>query len=223
MPVTDFKTLPARAWLALLAVTLAACSATRPQAENTEGLAPVEPAAYRWAWVRPGADLARYDQVVLAEPEVRFRDHWQRDYNRSQRELIAQLDDADVAGIRARLIVATRQAFEKELTEAGIDLVARPGPGSLLAEVELLDVDIHAPDVLTPGLREVYVESAGEMTLSLTLRDGASGEVLYRAVERREDPRMAWPQRQTAVENYAAALRILGSWGHALAGLLRPA
>lgn len=223
MPTHETTALPTRTLLVLLTIMLTACSSTRPQAENTEGLAPVESAPYRWAWVQPGADLSRYQRVVLAEPEVRFRDNWQRDYNRSQRDLVARLDDTDVAEIRARLIVATRQAFEKELTEAEIDVVTRAGPGVLVAEIELQDVDIHAPDLLTPGLREVYVESAGEMTLSLTLRDGASGDVLYRAIERREDPRMAWPQRQTAVENYAAALRILGAWGHALAGLLRPA
>lgn len=221
---TSLSTTPhARTLLVIAAIALASCSAARPQADNIDGLAPVEPAPYRWAWARPGTNLAAYDRVMLTEPEVQFRDNWQRDYNRSQRDLGARLDDTDVAEIRARLIVATRQAFEHQLDDAGVDRVSRAGPGALVVEIDLLDVDVHAPDVLTPGLREVYVESAGEMTLSLTLRDGGTGDIVYRAIERREDPRMAWPQRQTRVENYAAAVRILGAWGHALAELLRPA
>jgi len=60
---------------------------------------------------------------------------------------------------------------------------------------------INAPDTNDPGISKSYTTSAGRMTLVLEARDGPTGQLLARAVDKREDDnfggRLTWTNSTT--------------------------
>jgi hypothetical protein len=160
-----------------------------------EGLLAVENAEVGFAAIRPGVDLARYDELLLLPVAFKFKE--------GSRELSeAQLDD-----MRRWF----RADFSRQLQEKGsYNLVDHPGPSALLVRAALIDIEVTAP----PGQGDdVVIREAGEVTLVAEFRDSQTGELLARAADRRRIEMVGGtPYQSTAVTNIANTRRLFRQW-----------
>ena len=63
---------------------------------SEDGLTRVKHKTVDAAYFDTQADLSQYRQVVIGEIDVEFRKNWQRDQNRSRRDIQQQITDADM-------------------------------------------------------------------------------------------------------------------------------
>lgn len=168
------------------------------------------------AWVKPGADFSGYERILLLEPYVAFRKGWEADQRRNS---INRVSPRDVERMKADLAELFRDVFVEVLDmEGGYPVVNEAGLDVLLLRPAIVDLDVTAPDLPSAGRSYNFAASAGAATLYLELFDSVSGEILARALDRKEDDQPGgFMQWQTSVANRAAAKKILGEW----AGLLR--
>ena len=85
-----------------------------------------------------------------------------------------------------RLLVrpgADLASYRKVMLDS-VEVAWRPGPGVLRLTPKLRDFYVNAPSKTAPGVQP-YTVYAGEATLELEARDGASGELLAKVVDRR--------------------------------------
>jgi hypothetical protein len=170
------------------------------------------------AYVKPGADFSRYDQFMILDCYIAFKNDWQKDYNRDQLSLSSRVTDKDMERIRNDMAEAFRQVFVEELTEnEGYEVVDAPAANVLLIRPAIIDLEATAPDTKSAGRSYTFVDSAGAATLFIELYDSVSGEVLARAVDRKADRNHSTIQWATRASNRTDAKRILREW----AGWLR--
>ena len=70
------------------------------------------------------------------------------------------------------------------------------------------------PDIIGRG--DIYLSSVGEITLILEALDSQSGEVIFRAVERRALDRGGTAMRSSSVTTLAEVRRVLRRWATTL-------
>ncbi len=64
------------------------------------------------------------------------------------------------------------------MTEKGFPVVDEAGPDVLLLRPALINVDVAAPDIMTAGMQNTYVRSAGAMTLYMEMYDSATSTLI---------------------------------------------
>ncbi len=108
------------------------------------------------------------------------------------------------------------QVFADVLEKGGYSIVTKPGEDVLLVRPYIFDLDIAAPDLMSPGRITTFTESAGSAKLFLELYDSITGQILFQSFDKR---RARWTglARTNSVTNRAHAIRGLKYW----AGLLR--
>jgi hypothetical protein len=199
---------------AVLALAAAPSLAARekPPEVSPEGLHLVKSSRDRLVYVRPGATLAQYKRVAILDCQVEFKKDWERDFNDSQVGLQDRVTDDDVNRMKTALADEFKKVFTDELQNKGgyqvVDVVA---PDVLLLRPALINVDVYAPDLQTPGFTRTVVRSAGQMTLFLELWDPSNKTLLARVMDAEEDPN-SMPQVASSVSNRSAADRILREW-----------
>ena len=208
--------------LALLSVVIALGVASpltakeKPPEVTPEGLHLKKSTKTRLVYVRPGASLAQYRRVAILECLVEFEKDWQRDYNRSTVGLEGKVSDADVERMKTGLAAEFKKVFTEELsTKGGYEVVDVAAPDVLLLRPALINVEVYAPDLMTPGITRTVVRSAGQMTLFLELWDPTSKTLLARVIDAEADS-SGVPQVASGVSNKSAADRILRDWGREL-------
>jgi hypothetical protein len=198
---------------------LSACTTPAPQ-ETHDGLRLQADSKFQQLYLLPDADLSSYTALGLADCDVAFRKNWLRDQNSSRLDLGNRVTQQDVDKIKDRLGDHCVNYFRQALLESpAYTLVDTFGEGEsvLVVKPGIINLDIHAPDVMSPGMSRSYTTSSGEMTLSLELLDGTTGQTLARIVDRRrgmDTGRLEWTN---GVTNRADADRTLKRW----AGMLR--
>jgi hypothetical protein len=198
---------------------LSACTTPAPQ-ETHDGLRLQADSKFQQLYLLPDADLSSYTALGLADCDVAFRKNWLRDQNSSRLDLGNRVTQQDVDKIKDRLGDHCVNYFRQALLESpAYTLVDTFGEGESVLGVKpgIINLDIHAPDVMSPGMSRSYTTSSGEMTLSLELLDGTTGQTLARIVDRRrgmDTGRLEWTN---GVTNRADADRTLKRW----AGMLR--
>jgi hypothetical protein len=93
-----------------------------------------------------------------------------------------------------------------------VDIAA---PDVLVLRPALLNVEVSAPDLMTPGINATVVRSAGQMTLFLELWDSTTNTLLARVMDAEAD-NDAFAKQANRVTNVQAADRILRDWAHEL-------
>jgi hypothetical protein len=179
-----------------------------------DGLQLMEDSNLALVYVEPGADMSRYDRILLATPYVAFRKNWQRDQNQLWQNKKVSTDDMEK--IKTELAGLFTDVFSRTLSDAGYRLVSDAGDDVLLIRPAIVNLDIVAPDTHSPGITRSYSESAGEMTLYMELYDSVTGDLIAKALDRKRDRRTGYFEWRNKVSNRAAANRILQVWANVL-------
>lgn len=209
-----FNTLVKFLLIASLPIANSLCAAEEKRPEfTTEGLQLIEDSNLALVYAEPGIDLSQYNRIYLDAPHVAFKKNWQRTQNRYQS---SNVSNDDMEKIKTELSSLFMDVFSKTLAEGGYELVSEAGEDVLLVKPAIINLDIVAPDTNSPGIKRTYSESAGEMTLYMELYNSVSGDLLAKALDRREDRRTGYFEWQNRVTNRAAANRILMVWAKVL-------
>ncbi len=202
--------------LALSSAALAAPAKSMDELMSYDGLAKTSVKGVDLAYVRPGASLAGYTQVILEPVGVSFHKDWDPKRPGSHFNLSASERD-QIASDVARLV---HEQFVKGLTaKDGYPIVTAPGPNVLKVKLDIINLYVAAPDVKTAGRTRTYTRSAGHMTLVAQLYDSESGEILARAIDQREAGNSSW-SRATSVSNANEAQIIATRWARTLRSVL---
>ena len=180
---------------------------------TADGLERVKDSKMQAVYLAPDANFSGYDKILLQPATVAFKKNWQRDLERNERRIIPE---QDINNIRQRLAADLGETFSQALTEGGYTLVNEPGADVLEITPSIMDLYINAPDIPSAGRRDSYTESAGYMTLNLSLADSETGQLLAQAMDRKEDPHRGFMMWSNSVTNKAAADRILKRWAKTL-------
>ncbi len=177
--------------LVLVSLLIAACSSappalqTGPDAERTfDGLVRVDNSRFRNAWADPEIDFSQYNKVMPGGARFEFRAvskiGGRTALSRGNRSEF-WISDAN----RDKLVHTVSGIFKEELSKAqGWEAVEEVGPDVLILRGALLDIVSFVPPEMI-GRGEIYLSSVGEATLVVEGIDSMSGEVVFRAVDRR--------------------------------------
>jgi hypothetical protein len=204
---------------ACLALLLSACTGTSAPSESYDGLVLVPDSEFGVVYTRPEVNLAGYGAYGLEHCSVAFRNNWLRDQNNSRVNLGSRVTQKDVDRIKDALSAACDKSFRQALEQAPpYHLVDSfdGGESVLVLRPSIINLDINAPDVFTPGMTRTYTTDAGEMTLVLEGLDGTTGEILFRVVDRQRSLDTSRLQWSNSVTNQAEANRTLKRWASQL-------
>lgn len=174
--------------LLMSALALAACSslATAKAPATWDGMVQVKSKKLALAYLLPNADFRAYSKVMFDTPEVAFSKNWQRDYNRSTMTLSGRVSDKDMLEAVDGAKQSLSKIFPERFTREGYQVVTEPGPDVLRLSLAIIDLQVNAPERDLPGRSRTYAVDAGEATFAIEARDSLTGQLLGRAVDRRE-------------------------------------
>jgi hypothetical protein len=186
-----------------------------PPQVSKDGLQLVKQTKERLVYLRPGAKFSQYDRVAVLDCYVEFQKNWARDYNSETVSLNQQVTDDDIKRMKSALAAEFKRVFVTELTKGGYQVVDAAAPDVLVLRPALVNVQVTAPDLMTPGINGAVVRSAGSATLYLELWDSSTNTILARVLDAKAD-QQPFAQPANRVTNTAAADRILTSWANDL-------
>ena len=157
---------------------------TGPDAETTfDGLVRIDNSRFANAWIDPDIDLTQYSKIMPGGAEFQFRNVQKMSATQARRsnEIEFWISDSQ----RQRLIEVVSGVFEEELQRSEhFTIVDEPGQDTLIIVGAIHDIVSRVPPAHI-GRGEIWLSSLGEGTLVIELADSLSGEVIYRAVDRR--------------------------------------
>ena len=197
--------------LAAVALTLSADALAKGPPAEWDGLVRIASKQLDYVYLQPGADFRGYTKVMLEPTEVAFRKNWTKDYNRGSRSLSGRVSDSDVQEAIAEGVKASSDIFAKAWQAGGYALVSAPGPDVLRVTTGILNIDVSAPEKMTPGMTRTYANEAGHATLVVEARDSVTGALLGRAVDQKiaGDYTTGW---RTAMTNRSDFRQIAEQW-----------
>lgn len=202
--------------LAVALVPVAVLRAGEPLPKTSQdGLELRKQTKQRVVYVKPGATVSQYESVAILDPYIEFSKSWVRDYNSSTRGATRKITDRDLEKARQELSTRFKTIFREELTKGGYQVKDGAGPGVLVLRPALMNIEVNAPDLMSPGRSTTYVQSAGQMTLYLELWDGATSTILARVVDAQSDSTV-YTQNANSATNSWAAERMLRDWADEL-------
>ena len=198
--------------LGLMTLTSGCVVNAPPVAETTvDGLERVQAKQVDTLYVKRGASLAQYKQVMLDSVELAFKADWQARH--------PEVTASDVTRIRSQGAGVFYEVFSAALTrQHGYPITTQPGPDVLRISATISELDVAATPG-TGGAQRMHVVSPSDLTLLMELRDSQSGALLVRAVDKEKGRTFGNLEVEDAVSNSAEARRALEMW----AGLLRAA
>jgi hypothetical protein len=180
---------------------------------NEEGLVRVESKAVDVPYRRPEATLSKYTKLMMQPIEVQFAKNWDPDQSGS---VLYSMHEPDREKIKSELATVFAEVFKRDMEGGGYPIVTSAGEDVLEMRAAIANLYITAPDPSqTTGRTKVYTTDAGEMTLIMQLHDSVTGQLLARAIDRREADHAFW-NWTTSVTNTADAKRIISSWATSL-------
>ena len=211
---------------ALAAVVIAAgCSSAPrfsddPDATTHDGLTRLDRTIMDTVWARQDIDLSGVTKVRFNGLGVEYR-NVNGPY--SGRAGVGSSRAQASRSNEFQLDEATRALFEEEIQGAFMEEIGRStvfevteeaGPNVIDVHVGLLDVVSRVPPD-TVGRSRIFIDSVGEATLVLEVRDSISNTTLVRAVDRRAAQGFTM-QESTPPRNRAEVRRLGRRWGQIL-------
>jgi hypothetical protein len=214
--------------LILAAMALNGCTSTPTfqtgeDAEVTfDGLTRMEGTVMDVGWARTDIDLTAYRKVMFAGVGVEYRDVGNAPY--SGRRGATGTATSRRSATEFNLHPDTRAQFEEEIAAAFVEEVGRSdvfeiveeeGPDVLLVRGGLLDVVSRVPPE-TVGRSRIFIDTVGEATLVLEIRNSQSQAIYARALDRRAAGNASFMQESNQVTNRAEVRRLGRHWGRLL-------
>jgi len=172
--------------LAALALTVGASTAIAKAPETWDGLVQVKSKKLNLAYLLPHADFRAYSKVMFDQPQVAFAKDWQRDFNSSAMTLSGRISDKDMRDAVSQGQASLSKIFPERFTHEGYQVVSEPGPDVLRLGVAIVNLEVSAPERDIAGRSASYSVDAGEATFAIEARDSLTGQLLGRAIDRRE-------------------------------------
>jgi hypothetical protein len=177
-----------------------------------DGLAKVKNPKAKGAWMRPDFSLDGYTKIMLIGAGIEYRPV--KPVPRAAAASASQFPLTPEQKERLRSIV--RDAFRTELAQSQrFQLVDEPGPDVLMIWGGLIDVVSYVPPD-SIGRSNIYLNSVGEATLVVELRDSESNAVLVRIIDRRAAQGLGPMARSTSVTNWSEVQQIARTWASQL-------
>lgn len=189
---------------------------------TSDGLHRVPDSRLAVVYAEPGADLAPYNRVKLLAAYVAFKKNWARD-QRTRSVQPLRINSKEMERIKNSLATEFHEVFKKALTDAGYELSEEVAEDVMIVRPAIINLDVNAPDTMSPGRSTTFASSAGEMTLYIELYDSLSGDIIAKALDRRMDRDAGIYTWTSSVTNRAAAQRILKGWAGVLVDALNEA
>ena len=167
-------------------------------------------------YIKPGATLTDYNKVKLLECYVAFQKDWQRDYNQEQMGLTGRVTNQEMESMKTKLATGFQEVFTKELDKAGYTVVDTTGADVLLIRPAIINLTVTAPDVMTAGMTNTYVRSAGSMTLYAELYDSLTSDKFAEVIDAEEVGDHGFNFRANSVTNRAEFEQALQAWAEIL-------
>jgi hypothetical protein len=163
-------------FLATAALFFGGCSHTRgPEEITDDGLVRVPSRAAGGVYRAVAADFTPYKRVILEPPTVDFVASW--------RDQHPEVDDREVARIRAEVVRLFREEFKRELVDRGnYEFADSPAPDVLLVTPRVVDLDILATDASRDTATRTYTPGPVKMQIVGELRSADSNTLLARVV-----------------------------------------
>ena len=199
-----------------LLVFLAACTTSKPAVPpESEGLKLMPDTKLAALYMKPGADLSQYDKIALLDTYVAFAKNWKRNYN-EEATFEDRISDKQMQDIRDKVAKEFTREMTKVLIEDGREMVAAGGTGVLILRPAIIDLRITAPDLMTPGMEQTFVASAGSMTLYMELLDGKTGALIAKVIDPEAANDGGIAQIANSVTNMADFDRVVRHWAEIL-------
>ena len=207
---------------ALIATLMLVLAATASYAKDDfppvshDGLHLMQDTQLRAVYMKPGADLSQYDKRALLDAYVAFKKNWKREHNEEE-SFEMRVSDKDMKEIRERVAKEFNKEFTKVLsTEGGHEIVKDAADGVLILRPAIVNLDVTAPDIMTAGMSQSVVASAGSMTLYLELYDGKTQAIIARIIDPEAADNVGIAQVANRVTNTADFDRVLRRWAEIL-------
>jgi hypothetical protein len=212
----------------LAAMALGGCTSTPSfqtgdDAEVTyDGLTRVDGTIMDVVWARTDIDLTAYNKIMLDRIGVEYRDVGNAPY--SGRGGPTGTTASRRSATEFNLAPETKVAFEEEISAAFreelarsdvFEIVEEEGPDVLLIRGGLHDVVSRVPPEVT-GRGRIFIDSVGEATLVLEIRNSQSNAIYARALDRRAAGNTAYMQESNQVTNRSEVRRLGRAWGRLL-------
>ena len=171
--------------------------------DTADGLYRVQTTQIAAAYLKPGAEFARYDKLLIDPVSVSYKSG---QYGLSP-ESTKRLKDI------------FHEALERQLGRSSVySVVTEPGPSTLRVSGHLVDLVVSAPP--PRGRDMMFVVEAGERTVLLAVRDSQSGAPRARIADRRavrpESAAIGGMYQSTAVNDWGAVREITARWARVL-------
>jgi len=181
-------------------------------AVTPDGLHRVEWEPFRVTYVKPGADLQRYDKVLVQAVSVSYKTPPRRgSFDLGAIDPNYALPDSAIESLKRYF----HEAFVKALGKSqNFAVVEAPGPDVLLIAGHIVNLEIQVPPDQDQAADETtYTSSSGQMSLVLDARDSESGEPLVRVGQARAIQMSdgGWYQSDP-VSNSSAVREIFQTW-----------
>lgn len=211
----------------ILTLTIVGCSSTPtfqtgPYAEvSYDGLTRMKGTVMDAVWARTDIDLTGFSKIMFENLGVEYRSvtgPYSGGTPTTSRALRRASEFQLNEETKALFEELVSSAFLQEMKRSTVfTLVDQPAADVLLVRVGLLDVVSRVPPQ-TMGSSRIFIDSVGEATLVLELRDSVSNTIFARAVDRRaaRQPEMI---ESTPAANRGEVRRLGRRWG----GILRTA
>ncbi|MCH8159671.1 MAG: DUF3313 family protein [Proteobacteria bacterium] len=201
-----------------VAMTMAGCSSAPPtiqQGANAEvsydGLHAIDNSIFKAAWADPDIDFTRYSKIMPGGAFFEYRAV--KKTSGTQRARSSNTEFYIDEKAREQLKALVSEIFNEELAKSSrFSVTDAPGSDVLSIRGGLYDIVSNVPpDPIGRG--DIYLSSVGEITLILEAVDSMSGEVIFRAVERRAAERGGgMAMRSNSVTTRSEVRRLIRRW-----------
>ena len=168
---------------ALAAGAFAPLPAAAAPAPASDGLVAVQSRSLDEIYVRPDANFQGYRKVVIDPAQVELRKGWLRSIN-ATRGPSRWPTPEDAKNITDTAATSLNDIVVAAFAARGYEIATMPEAGTLRVTPRVTDLVVNAPDVASAYPQAIYNVDAGEATLTLEVRDAATGALLGRVVDR---------------------------------------
>lgn len=214
-----------RSILMIVAALSVACTTTPPTIQSGpdaelsfDGLHKVDNSRADLAWARPDFDISGYTRIMLVGEGIEYAPAQNRARTTAARSRSGPYFISDESRARFEALVAETFADEMRKIEH-FEIVTEAGPDVMMIRGGLLDVVSFVPQdpISVAGRSNIYLNSVGEATLVLELRDSETGAILARSIDRRAAEAAGGMMIDSnRVTNAAEVRRLVRFWGRRL-------